>query len=97
MHWTLQSQLKKKWLTSKDAKNQMIAEAKETAKAEASRIMLQANQDIANSKKTAMMEAKNEVGAIALSIAEKVIKKELAGNAEQESFVGSLVKDLNLN
>jgi len=43
------------------------------------------------------MEGKNEVGAIALSIAEKVIKKELAGNAEQESFVNALVKDVNLN
>ena len=82
---------------AKNAKNQMIAEAKETAKAEASRIMVQANQDIENSKKAAMMEVKNEVGAIALSIAEKVIKKELAGNSEQESFVNSLVKDINLN
>ena len=82
---------------AKDTKNQIIAEAKDTAKGEASRIMTQANQDIQNQKKAAMMEVKNEVGAIALSIAEKVIKKELAGNAEQESFVNALVKDINLN
>ena len=82
---------------AKDTKNQIIAEAKEAAKAEASRIMTQANQDIDNQKKAAMMEVKNEVGAIAISIAEKVIKKELAGNAEQESFVNSLVADVNLN
>lgn len=82
---------------AKDTKNQIIADAKDTAKGEASRIMTQANQDIENQKKAAMMEVKNEVGAIALSIAEKVLKKELAGNAEQESFVNSLVKDINLN
>lgn len=82
---------------AKDTKNQIIADAKDTAKGEASRIMVQANQDIENQKKAAMMEVKNEVGAIALSIAEKVIKKELAGNAEQESFVNALVKDINLN
>lgn len=82
---------------AKDTKNQIIADAKEAAKAEASRIMTQANQDIDNQKKAAMMEVKNEVGSIALSIAEKVIKKELAGNAEQESFVNALVADVNLN
>ena len=82
---------------AKETKNQIINDAKESAKSEASRIMLQANQDIENSKKAAMMEVKNEVGAIALSIAEKVIKKELAGNAEQENFVNALVKDVNLN
>jgi len=82
---------------AKDTKNQIINDAKETAKSEASRIMIQANQDIENSKKAAMMEVKNEVGAIAISIAEKVIKKELAGNAEHESFVNALVKDVNLN
>lgn len=82
---------------AKDTKNQIINDAKDSAKSEASRIMIQANQDIENSKKAAMMEVKNEVGAIAISIAEKVIKRELAGNAEQESFVNALVKDVNLN
>lgn len=82
---------------AKDTKNQIIADAKDTAKGEASRIMTQANQDIENQKKAAMMQVKNEVGAIALSIAEKVLKKELAGNAEQENFVNALVKDVNLN
>lgn len=82
---------------AKDTKNQMINDAKDSAKSEASRIMTQANQDIDNQKKAAMMEVKNEVGALALSIAEKVIKKELAGNSEQEAFVGQLVKEVNLN
>jgi len=82
---------------AKDTKNQIITDAKESAKSEASRIMLQANQDIENQKQAAMVEVKNKVGGIALSIAEKVIKKELAGNAEQESFVNALVKDVKLN
>lgn len=82
---------------AKETKNQIIAEAKENAKSEASRIMTQANQDIENQKKAAMMEVKNEVGSLALDIAGKVIKRELKGNSEQESFVNTLVDDLNLN
>lgn len=82
---------------AKEMKNQIINEAKDKAKEEASKIVNAARADIDNQKKAAMAEVKKEVGAMAIGIAEKVIKKELAGNAEQESFVSSLVKDLNLN
>ena len=82
---------------AKETKNKMIADAKQAAKDEASKIMSQASLDIENQKKAAMMEVKNEIGAIALSIAEKVIKKQLAGDSEQESYVNSLVNDVNLN
>jgi len=54
-------------------------------------------QDIENQKKAIMMEVKNEVGAIALSIVEKVIKKQLAGNAEQENYVNALVNYVKMN
>ena len=60
-------------------------------------IELVAMNDIENQKKAAIAEVKNELGNIALSIAEKVIKKELKGNTEQESYVNSLVKEINLN
>jgi len=82
---------------AKETKNQIINDAKQAAKDEASKIMSQASLDIENQKKAAMMEVKNEVGAIALSIAEKVIRKQLAGNAEQESYVNALVNEVNLN
>jgi len=82
---------------AKDLKNAMIAEAREKAKQEASTIVQNAMNDIENQKKAAIAEIKNEVGSMALSIAEKVIRKELAGNAEQESFVNNLVKEIKLN
>lgn len=82
---------------AKDTKNSIIAEARDKAKEEAAKIVNAARADIENQKKAAMAEVKKEVGTLALGIAEKVIKKELAGNAEQETFVSSLVKDLNLN
>lgn len=82
---------------AKEIKNQMITEAKEKAKEEATKIVNSAIVDIENQRKAAITEVKNELGNMALTIAEKVIRKELKGNAEQESFVNSLVKEIHLN
>lgn len=81
---------------AKDTKNAIINEAKDKAKEEANKIVVNAKAEIENSKKAALLEVKNQVGAMALDIAERVIKKELQGNKEQESFVDSLVKELNI-
>lgn len=82
---------------AKEIKSQMISEAKEKAKEEATKIVNNAMTDIENQRKAAITEVKNELGNMALTIAEKVIRKELKGNAEQESFVNSLVKEIHLN
>ena len=83
--------------TAKEAKDNIISEAKDKAKEEAQRIVADAKDQIENQKMAAMIDLKNQVGAMALTIAEKVIRKELSGNAEQESFVNGLVKDIKLN
>lgn len=80
-----------------DAKNNIIAEAKDKAKQEAERMISNAKMEIDNQKKTAMLEVKNEVGAMALDIAEKVIKKELSKDSAQKGFVDQLVKEINLS
>ena len=80
-----------------DTKNAIVAEAKNKAKSETDRLLTNAKQEIENEKKKALMEVKNTVGAMAISIAEKVIKKELASDANQTSFVNQLVDDINLN
>lgn len=82
---------------AKDLKNQIVGEAKETAKIEANKILTNAMVDIENQKKQAIEEVKNQVGNMAIAIAEKVIRKELAGNSEQETFVNALVKEIKLN
>ena len=82
---------------AKDASNKLITESKEKAKVEAQKIVISAKQEIENQKKQALRELKNEVGAMALDIAEKVIRKQLADNSEQKSFVDSLVDELKLN
>lgn len=82
---------------AKDTKAAIISEAKTKAKEEAQRITSSAKQEIENEKKAAMIEVKNEVGTMATDIAEKILRKELKGNAEHESFVNTLVGEFKLN
>lgn len=82
---------------AKDAKTSIIAEAREKAKEEATRISMNAMRDIENEKQAAIIDVKNKVGLMATEIAEKIIKKQLSGQADHESFVNSLVKDIKLN
>ncbi|MBK8623100.1 MAG: F0F1 ATP synthase subunit B [Saprospiraceae bacterium] len=84
-------------MEAKEAKASIITEAKLKAKEEASKIMHNAMHEIDNHKKAAMIEVKNEIGNLATQIAEKVLKKELKGQAEHDGFVNNLIKDMNLN
>ena len=84
----------------KEAKEQATAivnESKNAAKEEASKIIVNAKQEIENMKLAVITDVKNQAGTLALEIAEKVIRKELKGNAEQVAFVNTLVKEMNLN
>ena len=82
---------------AKETKDRIIKEAKDTAKLEANKIMESAQLEIGNQKKAAMTEVKNMTGMMAIQIAEKVMRKDLSNNAEQESLVNSLVSELKLN
>ncbi len=82
---------------AKEASDRIVADAKNKAKAEAQKIVADAKEQIEHQKMAAIVELKNQVGAMSLSIAEKVIRKELAGNAEQEAFVNGLVAEIELN
>jgi len=93
---------------AKEERNKIILEAKNAAEkvrtdiiakaeAEASVKVQAALREIDNQKKAAIAEIRNQVGAVALDIAEKVIRKELKGNAEQQAFVNEMVKTTNLN
>jgi len=82
---------------AKEAKATIIADAKEKAKEDAQRITTSAKMEIENEKKAALIEVKNEVGMMATQIAEKIIRKELKGQPEHESFVNTLVSEFKLN
>ncbi len=82
---------------AKAAGESMVAEAKDSAQKDADRILVSANEQIANERMKAVVELKNQVGKLSLEIAEKILKSELDDKAKQESLVNHLVEDVNLN
>lgn len=82
---------------AKEAKEEIIAEAKERANAEYKRKVESAIQDIENQKQAAMVTLKNQAGQLAIDIAEKVLRKELADKAAQETYAKSLAESIKLN
>lgn len=82
---------------AKDTKSSIIKEAKEQAKVEAQKIVNSAQAEIERQRAAAMAEVKSTAGSIALEIAEKVIRKELKSNPEQESFANTLANEMKLN
>jgi F-type H+-transporting ATPase subunit b len=82
---------------AKEAKEAIVSEAKEKAKEEAQKIVSSAKAEIEQQRLAAIMDLKNQVGVMAIEIAEKVLRKELQGNTEQEAFVNTLVDEIKLN
>jgi F-type H+-transporting ATPase subunit b len=83
----------------KEARNtraDLINTAKEEAQEEAQKILAQAQEAILNEKRAAISELKEQVGSIAMDIAEKVLQKELESKDKQVELIDQLLKDSNL-
>lgn len=79
-----------------ETKNSIVTEAKNKAKEEATKLIASARVDIENQQKAAMTQVKNDVGNMALAIAEKIIRKELSSDPAQVQFANELVKQASL-
>ena len=75
----------------------LIKEAKEKAKAEYERIVADAQVAINQQKNAALTEVKNQVGSLVVEVAEKVLRRELANKAEQETYIKQLADGVKLN
>jgi F-type H+-transporting ATPase subunit b len=82
---------------AKDIKDKMINDAKEQAKTEAAKIMAETQQAIENQKMAAVIDLKNQVGNLVVEVAEKVLRRELAGKPEQENYIKQLTDEIKLN
>lgn len=82
---------------AKEAKEVIIKEAREKAKEEAQKIVIAAKEDIEHMKLEVMTNVKNEVGSMAISIAEKLLAKELQGQENQHAFVNKLIDEFKFN
>lgn len=94
--------------SAKEERAKILAEAREIAeklkvellekaKVEATKTVADAKIAIDVEKKAAIAEVKNTAGAIALEVAEKLLRKNLSGDAAQKELADALVKETQLN
>ena len=82
---------------AREIKEKMISDAKSEAQLQGEKMMEQAKASIANEKNAAIADLKNQVGALSLEIAEKVLKGELSNRDTQTKLVEQMLGDAKLN
>lgn len=82
---------------AKEAANHMIEEAKSKSKVEAQKIVESARLNINNEKAAAIAEIKTHVATLAVEIAEKVVRGELASDEKQKALAEKLAGDIQMN
>lgn len=82
---------------AKETKDKIISEAREDAKSQAAKIIADAHASINNQKMAALTDLKNQVGKLVIEVSEKVLRRELADKADQETYIKQLANDAKLN
>ena len=75
-------------------KAQIIEDAKEAATLEAKKVMDAAQLSIAQERKEAELQFRNEVSAFAIQIAEKLLRERMANDKAQSQLVDKLLNEL---
>jgi F-type H+-transporting ATPase subunit b len=82
---------------AKEIKDKIIAEAKEKASIETQKNIEQARKQIQAEKTAAINDIKQQIAELSVTIAEKVLKKELSNKGEHNKMVDSLIEGIKLN
>ena len=76
-----------------DTRNKIIASAKEEAREEAGKILAEARTEIEAEKEAALRDVRKEVAVLSVSIAEKILRKELSDEAGQKEYIDRMVEE----
>jgi F-type H+-transporting ATPase subunit b len=82
---------------AKEAANHMIEDAKSKSKVEAQKIVESARLNINSEKEAAIAEIKTHVATLAIEIAEKIVRGELASDEKQKALAEKLAGDIQMN
>jgi F-type H+-transporting ATPase subunit b len=82
---------------AREVANRVKDDAQLEAKKSADKIVEEARAAINIEKQAALKEVKIQVASFSLLIAEKLLKKNLAGDKEQKELVESFIKDVKFN
>ncbi len=76
-------------------KTQIIEEAREAARVEARKVMDAAKLSIDQERKQAESQLRKEMSSMALAVADKVVRSQMADEAAQRRLVDSLIKEMD--
>ena len=76
-----------------DTRNKIIADAKDEAREEAGKILAEARTEIEAEKEAALRDVRKEVAVLSVSIAEKILRKELSEDKEQREYIDRMVEE----
>jgi len=82
---------------AKETRDKIVGEAKDLAKAEANKIIIDAQHQIEQQKNAALTAVKNEIGSLAIEVAEKILRKQLNAADGQEMYMKMLAEEIKLN
>lgn len=82
---------------AKEIREATIKRAEEEAKAKVQAMIAEAKTDVEHMRMELKTSIKNEVGNMALDIAEKLVRKELKSNTENVELAQKLVEDIKFN
>ncbi len=82
---------------AKDMADTVVNKAKNDTKAIADKMIADAQQQINQQKMAAVTEVKNQIGAMAVEVAEKILRKQLNTAEAQNSYADLLTQDITMN
>ena len=82
---------------AKEASEAIVNDAKSKAKEEARKVVTTAKEEIENMRQEAIVDLRNQVGGMALDIASKIMRKELAKDGEQAKYADKLIDEIKFN
>jgi F-type H+-transporting ATPase subunit b len=82
---------------AKQMSEQIIAKAKDDTKAITEKMIADAQQQITQQKMAALTDVKNQIGALAVEVAEKVIRQKLSSEDAQNAYNSLLTQEVTLN
>jgi F-type H+-transporting ATPase subunit b len=84
----------------KDAKlqsEQIVTKAKEDTRAIADKMISDAQQQIQQQKMAALTDVKNQIGTLAVEVAEKILRQQLSSDSAQNAYNNLLAQEVKLN
>ena len=82
---------------AREMRAKSIEDTKEEVIALREELMAKTQEDIQNEKQAAIADLKNQVAAISINIAEKLVKEQLASKDNQVKLIETMLKDVKLN